>query len=80
MASHSEKHRHRRESHARPLSSRSSSDGTPVPLSMYLAEHPNVQVFPSTSEAAAKVVMISVYALMIVTLVFVALRAVGVVS
>lgn len=49
-----------------------------VPLSQYLVEHPIERVFPPTSERAARMAMLTMFALMAVTLVILVLDEAGV--
>ncbi|WP_024794476.1 hypothetical protein [Tomitella biformata] len=49
-------------------------------LAEYQASHPTIPMFPATSETVAKVVMILLYALIVIGIVYIALRSSGVVN
>lgn len=48
-----------------------------VPLSQYIAEHPAVRVFPPTSERATRIAMLTMFALIAVSLVILVLDEAG---
>lgn len=49
-------------------------------MAEYRAAHPTIPMFPPTSEVAVKVVMLLLYALIIIGIVYIALRSSGVVN
>ncbi|MCJ0904528.1 hypothetical protein B2J88_16610 [Rhodococcus sp. SRB_17] len=57
-------------------SSATSSKRT-IPLSQYVAEHPAVRVFPPTSERATRIAMLTMFALIAVSLLVLVLDEAG---